>query len=299
MGPAYSGQHVIAMRQFDFISYLRKCSEVRATIARLVPATAIQLLKDPAVQDMDLTSISTVFVAGASLPVEVSDGLAKKLDGIVVLNGYGMSEGAISTLKEARSAEKSGSIGKAMPGNQIRIVDESFNDVTPGTQGQCLVRGPTIFMEYLDNAAATKETFRDGWLCTGDTISADSDGFFWFHGRSKELIKYKGNQVPPAELEDVLLSFPDVNEAGVCGVWDDQRDTEIPVGYVNFTRPVPANERQALLERIRKYHDERVSPHKKLRGGLYFLEALPKNATGKLMRKDLPAAKQQAKPAKL
>ena len=287
------------MKKFDFVPYLRKCAEVRATVARLVPATAIQLLKDPAVKQMDLTSISTVFVAGASLPVEVSDGLAKRLDGVVVLNGYGMSEGAISTLKEARSGEKSGSIGKPMAANQIRIVDESYKDVAPGTQGQCLVRGPTIFMGYIGNEEATKETFRDGWLCTGDTISADEDGFLWFHGRSKELIKYKGNQVPPAELEDVLLSHEAVNEAGVCGIWDERRETEIPVGYVNFTRAVAEHERQGLLQTILKYHDERVSPHKKLRGGLFWLQELPKNATGKLMRRELPAAKKQQKPAKL
>lgn len=299
MAPAYTGQHLIAMKKFDFIPYLQKCAEVRATIARLVPATAIQLLKDLAARAMDLTSITTVFVAGASLPVEVADGLVKQLDGVVVLQGYGMSEGTISILKECRSSEKSGSIGKPQSGHQVRIVNEQWEDVPIGTQGQCLVKGPTIFMGYYGNEEATKETFHDGWLATGDTISMDSDGFMWFCGRSKELIKYKGNQVPPAELEDVLLSHEAVNEAGVCGIFDEQRETEIPVGYVNFTRQVSDSGKQALLNDIRKYHDERVSGHKKLRGGLFYLDVLPKNATGKLMRRELPAAKKQQKPAKL
>jgi acyl-coenzyme A synthetase/AMP-(fatty) acid ligase len=299
MGPAYTGQHLIAMKKFDFVPYLKKCSEMRATIARMVPATAIQLLKDPAVKGIDLTSINTVFVAGASLPVEVADGLAKRLQGVVVVNGYGMSEGAISTLKECRSEEKSGSIGKPQPGHQIRIVDDALNDVTPGKQGQCLVRGPTVFIGYFNNDAATKESFQNGWLCTGDVISMDSDGYLWFCGRSKELIKYKGNQVPPAELEDVLLSHEAVNEAGVCGLFDERLETEVPVGYVNFTRPVPVGERDSLLADIRKFVDERVSPHKKLRGGLFFLDALPKNATGKLMRRELPAANRQQKTSKL
>ncbi|KIW02237.1 uncharacterized protein PV09_06390 [Verruconis gallopava] len=299
MGPAYTGQHVIAMKKFEFTSYLKKCAEVRATIARLVPATAIQLLKDPAARKMDLTSIHSVFVAGASLPDEVAQGLAKQLNGVVVLNGYGMSEGTISSLKECRSAEKPGSVGKPQAGHQVRIVDDDYNDVMPGEQGECLVKGPTIFMGYINNEEATREAFRDGWLCTGDMLKVDSDGFFWLTGRKKELIKYKGNQVPPAELESVLLSHEDVNEAGVCGIWDERLETEVPVGYVNFTRDVPEKDRGQLLQDIKNYVEERVSPHKKLRGGLFHLESLPKNATGKLMRRDLPAARKQQKPSKL
>jgi acyl-coenzyme A synthetase/AMP-(fatty) acid ligase len=299
MGPAFTGQHLIAMKKFEFLPYLRKCAEVRATIIRCVPAIAIQLLKDPASKQMDLTSVNTVFVAGASLPVEVSDGLAKMLKGCVVLNGYGMSEGTISTLSGARSGLKSGSIGKPSPGHQVRIVDEEYRDVEAGVQGQCLVRGATTFKEYYNNPEATKESFHDGWLCTGDTVSIDADGFMWFHGRSKELIKYKGNQVPPAELEDVLLSHEAVSEAGVCGMFDARLETEVPVGYVNFTKPIPEKERQGLLDEIKKWANERMASHKKLRGGLFFLDPLPKNATGKLMRRDLPAAKQQQKPAKL
>jgi acyl-coenzyme A synthetase/AMP-(fatty) acid ligase len=297
--PAFTGQHVIAMKKFEFIPYLRKCAEVRATVARLVPATVIQLIKDPAVRDMDLTSINTVFCAGASLPDEVADALTKQLKGVAVLNGYGMSEGTISTLKDNWATQKPGSIGKPQPGVQMRVVDDNYNDVAPGQEGECLVKGPTVFMGYINNDEATKENFRDGWLCTGDVVKVDKDGFFWLTGRKKELIKYKGNQVPPAELEAVLLSHEAVNDAGVCGIWSDNLDTEVPVGYINFTRHVEPNARPKLLQEIRNYVDERVSPHKKLRGGLFYLETIPKGPTGKLLRRELPAVKKQEKPAKL
>lgn len=138
-----------------------------------------------------------------------------------------MSEVGVSALKPHRSVEKSGSVGKLFPSNQLRLVDDQYNDVPRNTPGQALVKGPTVFMGYRDNQKATDESFKDGWLCTGDVLSIDDDGYLWFKDRKKEMIKYKGNQVAPAELEDLLNSHPAVAEAGVCAGWDASQQTEV------------------------------------------------------------------------
>ncbi|KAJ5360228.1 acyl-CoA synthetases/AMP-acid ligases II [Penicillium concentricum] len=117
----------------------------------------------------------------------------------------------------------------------------------------------------------------------------DSDGFLWFQDRQKEIIKYKGNMVAPAELENLLSAHPDVLEAAVCGYFDESQQTDIPVGYVKLRDSVAIIDRARLLGEIKKIVDDSVSSPKKLRGGLFYLAELPKNATGKTMRGLLPA----------
>lgn len=218
---------------------------------------------------------------------------------IPIPDGFGMSEGCITSLPMSWSTKKPGSIGKPQAGVSIRIVNDNYEDVEPGQEGECLFKGSTVLMRYINNEAATKEAFRDGWLCTGDVLKVDEDGFMWLTGRKKELIKYKGNQIAPAELEEVLLGHPMVNEAGVCATWDERRETEVPVGYVNFTQSVELGKRGSVLTEIKEFLEGRVAPHKSLRGGLFYLDELPKGPTGKLQRRDLPAAKKERRQAKL
>ena len=179
------------MKTFDFISYLRKAAEIKATILRLVPATAIRMIKDPEVKKLDLSSVQIVFCAGASLETAVAQVLQKMLNGTSILNGYGMSEGTISTLRESQAERKAGSIGKPAAGNSIRVVDDQYNDVPMGTDGECLWKGPTMFMGYKNNEEETRKSFHDGWLCTGDVVRVDEDSYFFITGRKKELIKFK------------------------------------------------------------------------------------------------------------
>jgi 4-coumarate--CoA ligase len=126
-------------------------------------------------------------------------------------------------------------------------------------------------------------------LKTGDTIRCDHDGFLWLEGRKKELIKYKGNQVAPAELEAVLLEHPSVVDAGVCGTMNDQGD-EVPTAFVTLIEGVAEAEKEQLLQEIIVFLEERVAPYKKLRGGLFSLSTLPKGNTGKLLRGQLVSA---------
>ncbi|KAF2104582.1 acyl-CoA synthetases/AMP-acid ligases II [Rhizodiscina lignyota] len=297
--PAFFGSHVVAMPQFDFVQYFQRCAEIRATCIRLVPSTAIRLAKDAKVSKLDLTSVQTMYCSGASLPIEVAEKLQVRLKGCSILNGYGMSEGTITMLRSHHSTRKTGSVGKPAAGVEMRVVDDNYNDVEPGQRGEVLVKGPTMFMRYKNNPTETATSFKDGWLCTGDVAIVDEEGFFWLTGRKKELIKYKGYQVPPAELEEVLLSHPLVTDAGVCGVYNEEQATEIPVGYVTFRSAVTRMSREGILEEVRDYVDSRVAPYKKLRGGLFYLDEIPKGPTGKLLRLQLPAKVEERRKSKV
>lgn len=294
---AWVGHYAVAMKKFDFLPYLQRCADIRASVLRLIPATATRMTKDPAVRALDLTSVRTAMVAGAALSSETVRTLQRDLldPQAVVLNGYGMTEVTITMLRETQS-HQAGSLGRIAAGTEMRIVDDDYRDVPLGTDGQCLVRGPTLFMGYKDNVEETEGSFYtdplsgNRWFCTGDVVQMDDDGFLWMTGRKKELIKFRGNQVPPAELESILLEHPLVTDAGVCGVFDKALDTEVPVGAVMLAPSVAVADRPTILKEARAFMDDKVSPYKKLRGGLFHLDALPKGTTGKLQRRDIPAA---------
>ncbi|KAK2775857.1 phenylacetyl- ligase [Colletotrichum kahawae] len=288
--PAWVGNHVQPMRKFEYLPYLRRCSELKATVLRLVPAAAVRMVKDTAIMDLDLSSVHTVMCSGAPLSDTTVKGLKQLLGPETnVLNGYGMSEATITLLRHTRNGKKGASVGKPAAGVTVRVVDDNFDDVPMGIEGECLVKGPTVFLEYKNSPTETASTFRDGWLCTGDVVKVDEDGFFWLTGRKKELIKYKGNQIAPAELEAILLSYPSVTDAGVCGMAWGGDGEEVPIGFVCLPPSTEKVDHSKTLDEIRIYMEERVAPYKRLRGGLHFLESLPKNNSAKLIRSELAA----------
>ena len=171
-----------------------------------------------------------------------------------------------------------GSIGALIPNTEARLVDpETGEDVPAGEAGEIWIRGPQVMKGYLNNPAATTETLvGDGWLRTGDIGRVDSDGFFYIVDRLKELIKYKGYQVPPAELEAVLVSHPKVKDAGVIGVPMDDGG-EAPKACVVVDDGVEPDELIA-------YVSERVAPYKRIRE-VEFVDKIPKSASGKILRR--------------
>lgn len=290
--PAWVGSYLQIMKRFDYLDYLRRCADIRATVLRLVPAAAVRMIKDPEVKRLDLTSVQAVMCSGAGLSDTTVEALKAILaSGAGVLNGYGMTEATVTLLRETRS-DKGASVGRPAAGVSIRVVDDEMQDVQLGTDGECLVRGPTVFLEYKDNPLATAEgKGLDGWLRTGDIVRADTDGFFYLTGRKKELIKFRGNQIAPAELEAVLLLDPRVTDAGVCGVYDKELDTEIPIGFVTLKTGPDSSLNTALrtdiLKSLKEFVNRRVAPYKKFRKDLIYMESLPKNASGKLLRRKL------------
>ncbi|KAG0050115.1 putative fatty-acid--CoA ligase FadD10 [Linnemannia elongata] len=182
-----------------------------------------------------------------------------------------------------------GSAGRVIPNQEVRVVDpETRQDVTPGDSGEVWVRGPNVMKGYRNNAKATRETIdSEGWLHTGDIAIVDSNENFFIVDRLKELIKYKGFQVAPAELEAVLLTHPQILDAAVIGIDKKEQATEVPLAFV-------VRRSSALTEnQIIEFVTSRVANHKKLRGGVQFVDAIPKSASGKILRKNLRSLLQQ------
>ncbi|KAJ9643303.1 hypothetical protein H2204_002199 [Knufia peltigerae] len=289
LGAAFFGNYVLIMKQYEFRKWIRSCAEKRATLMKIVPSIAMSIAKDPEVPKLDLTSLQYIVCTGAPLHYEIVNILVELMNGVHIVQGYGMSEGTVSRLHPVQATLKAGSVGTLFPSVSLRLVDDNMKDVSVGTPGEALIKAPTVFMHYRKNEEATKNAFHDGWLRTGDSLIIDRDGHLWFQDRKKDMIKYKGLQIAPSELEDILTSYSDVVEAAVTATWDATQETEIPVGYVVLSPSIEEEQQHKVLENIVKDFNTKVSSYKKLRGGLYSVKSLPKNATGKIMRSLLPA----------
>ncbi|KAH6690104.1 luciferin 4-monooxygenase [Verticillium dahliae] len=280
--------HIFMALRFEYRPYLQRAAELKANILRLVPATAVRMTKDPEIKNLDPSAVHTVMCSGSHLSSDTVVALHQILSPeATMLNGYGMSEATVTLLRNTRGGQKGASVGKPAAGMEVRIVDENYNDVQAGVDGECLIRGPSVFMEYKNNVAETAAAFRGGWMCTGDIVHVDQDGYFWLTGRKKELIKYKGHQIAPAELEAILLPHPSVTDAGVCGVRDEATQEELPVGFVSLSTAMSNRDRSQTMERLSVFMDARVSSYKRLRGGLFLVESLPKNSLPELLRREL------------
>jgi acyl-CoA synthetase (AMP-forming)/AMP-acid ligase II len=163
---------------------------------------------------------------------------------------------------------------------ELRVVDDDFNDVQPGTPGEIIVRGPFVTNGYFDNEEATRATFHDGWFCTGD-IGVERSGKFYIVDRKKELLKYKGLQIAPAELENHLITHPEIMEAAVVGI-PIEGGSEVPRAYV-----VPRKVGGLTEEEVKAFVKNHFADYKQLRGGVRFVDELPKNAIGKILRREL------------
>ena len=215
----------------------------------------------------------------APLGEEVAKAVATRV-GTPTIQGYGMTELSPVSHVAPLDTQKGGTIGPPIPGTECRIVDPETGE--DADRGELWVRGPQVMKGYLNNEEATRETIdEDGWLHTGDVAEMDDDGHYAIVDRLKELIKYKGFQVPPAELEALLLEHPGIADCAVVGIPDEEAG-ELPKGFV-----VVAEGSDVTDEEIMAFVAERVSPQKKLRL-LERIEEIPKSASGKILRRELP-----------
>ena len=241
----------------------------------------VALAKHPAVDHIDLSHLRTLFSGAAPMDAALQESCAARL-GCEIMQGYGMTEA--SPVTHATSAQpgknRPGTVGQLAPNTECRIVDVVTGaDAGPGGEGELLIRGPQVMTGYLRNAQATAETLdAQGWLHTGDIGRVDADGYFTIVDRLKELIKYKGYQVPPAELEALLLTHPAVSDAAVIGV-PDEAAGESPKAFVVLKGDVTA-------EALMAYIAERVAPYKRIRS-VEFIDAIPKSPSGKILRRVL------------
>ena len=278
------GQTVVTMPRFDLEQFLQLMQDHRVTKAFLVPPVLVALAKHPMVDGYDLSALVRIVSGAAPLGDDLGAAVHARL-GCEVKQGYGMTEASPVTHFVPADAEgwtKYGSVGPVVPGVEAMLVDvDSGEEVADGERGELWVRGPNVMAGYLNNAEATARTLdADGWLHTGDVAVVDADGDFTIVDRVKELIKYKGYQVPPAELEALLLSHDAIADAAVIPVPDEEAG-EIPKAYV-----VLKPDHELSADDVMAFTAERVAPYKKVRQ-VAFTDEIPKSASGKILRRVL------------
>ncbi|KIW77411.1 hypothetical protein Z517_09857 [Fonsecaea pedrosoi CBS 271.37] len=292
------GSFTCGIPAFDLELYCRKMEQYKATWTHIVPPVAIQLASSNIAAKYDLSHLKIILISAAPTKKDLQMKLKARFGSDTkIVQGYGMSECSPSVLVQSPldDDENVGTAGKPIAGTELRLVDPvTFKDVAPGEEGELWVRGPQTMMGYYNNEAATRETFVGDWLRTGDILRVDENGNFWVTDRLKELIKYKGFQVPPSELEDLLLKHPMVKDAAVTSIYSDEQATELPIAYVTLPPNTPAAQKPAMLAEIRAWADGQVAGYKKLRGGVFELENLPKTPSGKILRRELPCKKAQS-----
>lgn len=199
----------------------------------LVPPLMVFLAKSPTVSEFDLSSVKVIWSGAAPLSKEVEDAVKNRIGVPIVRQGYGMTEGSLSFTGQTDNNHKSGSVGVLRTGVWGRVVDvDTGKNLKAFEKGELLFKGSCNMKGYIDNTEATKNTIdEDGWLHTGDIGYYDDDGELYIVERLKELIKYKGFQVPPAEIEALLLQHPSIRDAGVIGILDDNAG-ELPLAFV-------------------------------------------------------------------
>jgi acyl-CoA synthetase (AMP-forming)/AMP-acid ligase II len=274
------GGTIVTMQRFDSDELIRIVEQYGVTWLHVAPPVILQFATTTDVDGHDFSSIKLVISGAAPLDSDLA-GRAEERIGVPIRQGYGMTELSPVSHKSrlARVAETPpGSVGALIPNTEARLVDpETGEDAPDGEEGEIWIRGPQVMKGYLNNPGATAETLvADGWLRTGDIARVDDDGFFYIVDRLKELIKYKGYQVPPAELEAVLVSHPKVRDAGVIGVQNADGE-EIPKACVVCDEELDAEE-------LLTYVAERVAPYKRVRE-IEFVDEVPKSASGKILRR--------------
>ncbi|MCX4730363.1 4-coumarate--CoA ligase family protein [Streptomyces sp. NBC_01363] len=279
--PLRLGATVVVLPRFDLDQFLAAIEKHRITGLYVAPPIVLALAKHPAVDRYDLSSLEYVVSAAAPLDASLAAACSKRLGLPPVRQAYGMTELSPGTHVVPLAAENPppGAVGKLLPSTEMRIVP--LSDSSSG-QGEILIRGPQVMKGYLGRPEATAEMIdADGWMHTGDIGHVDADGWLFVVDRVKELIKYKGYQVAPAELEALLLTHPSIADAAVIGVTDDERN-EVPKAYVVRQPSAP----DLTADDVMTYVAEHVAPYKKVRQA-EFIDAIPRATSGKILRREL------------
>jgi acyl-CoA synthetase (AMP-forming)/AMP-acid ligase II len=275
------GATIVTMPRFDFEQFLDLIERHGVTRTYVVPPIALALAKHPAVSGHDLSSVEIIMCGAAPLGEDLMAQVSARI-GCPVIQGYGLTETSpVTHVIRPHGENRAGTIGPPLPGTECRVVDpETGADVATGERGEVWIRGPQVMRGYLNSPEATAATIDDdGWLHTGDIATADRDGMLRIVDRLKELIKYKGFQVAPAEIEALMITHPEVGDVAVIGVPDEQCG-ELPKAYV-----VAAGDDLDADELI-AWVGERVAPQKRVRL-VEVTDAIPKSPSGKILRRQL------------
>jgi 4-coumarate--CoA ligase len=274
-----AGITIITMPRFDLEEFLRLHQEYGITRSFVAPPIVVALAKHPMVDNYDLSALRQVFSGAAPLSAELALECGARV-GCDVVQGYGMTELSPVSHLTPPGNYKPGSCGVTAPNTLTMVVDPvSQQELGVDEDGEICIKGPQVMVGYLGNKAATDAIFdREGWLHTGDIGHIDADGHMFIVDRLKELIKYNGFQVPPAELEALLLTHPAIADAAVVGIPDESAG-EIPVAHV-VLRPGA----EATPEEIMEFVAGQVAHYKQIRQ-VVITDTIPKSASGKILRR--------------
>jgi long-chain acyl-CoA synthetase len=284
--PLSRGAKIVVMKAVrPFKRVIRAIRKNRVTIFVGIPSiyNILQGIKIPKIFHSPLIRLFNpvkICISGAAaLPVETFRGFEKKFR-IPLLEGYGLTEASpVVTLNPLRGKRKAGSIGLALAKNiELKIIDERGTTLSPGQIGELLVKGPNVMAGYYKNKEASKETLKDGWLYTGDMAKFDQDNYVYIVGRKKEMVNVRGLNVYPREIEEVLYQNSKIKEAAVIGIPDEHKG-EVPKAFVVLKEGEYATEHEII-----QYLRERLAAYK-IPKYVVFRESLPKNTTGKILKR--------------
>ncbi|KAJ9657044.1 hypothetical protein H2198_004536 [Neophaeococcomyces mojaviensis] len=301
--PLHRGIELVVMPAFDLKLFLKTIQNQKITFVYVAPPVIVRLARDKMVEEYDLSSVKMITSGAAPLTQELVDAVHKRLN-IRVNQAYGLSETSPMTHTQPWDEwyKSVGSVGKMFPNMTAKYMSPEEKELGPGEAGELWLAGPNVFKGYWRNEKATQDAIieSDGlrYFKTGDVGFQDKDHNFFITDRVKELIKYKGFQVAPAELEGKLMDHPLVNDVAVIGIDDKEMHTEVPRAYVVHAKRggqagdketgVPATaEDEKDAEEIIKWIASKVANHKRLRGGVRFIDEIPKSAAGKILRRML------------
>ncbi|XP_066138247.1 luciferin 4-monooxygenase-like [Euwallacea fornicatus] len=277
-----SGYTIIFMKRFDEDVFLRSIQDYGLDTLMISPPMALFLAKSDKVLRYDLSTVKHVLCGAAPLSKDLEEEVKRRLNCEDMRQGYGLTETTLAVTMIRQGDQRPGSCGTLVNYMSGKVRDPATGrSLGPRQIGEFCWKGPLVMMGYYGNKQATKETFTsDGWLKSGDMGYYDEDGYFYVVDRMKELIKYNAFQVAPAELEAILINHPKISDAGVVGL-PDRNAGELPLAFV-----VKKNDELTEKE-VQEYIQGLVSPHKRLRGGVIFVESIPKNLSGKILRRQL------------
>ncbi|KAL8857691.1 MAG: hypothetical protein Q9178_005726 [Gyalolechia marmorata] len=289
----YSGLNIVVMAKFDIERFCAIVQDFKITYGYIVPPVVLLLSKHRVVEKYDLSSVRMLNSGAAPLTRELVDAVYKRIK-VPVKQGYGLSETSPTTHNQAWEDWNThvGSVGRLLPNQIAKYMSPDEKELPIGEVGELWIKGPNVFKGYLNNSEGTKNALtEDGFFRTGDVGYQDKDDNFFITDRIKELIKYKGFQVPPAELEGLLASHPNIDDVAVLGIYDKNQATEVPRAYVVPAPGVRGDKQTA--DDIIAWLAAKVANHKRLRGGVRFVDEIPKSPSGKILRRVLKVRAQE------
>ncbi len=283
--PLYVGASIVIIKSLQpFSNIFKQTLMKRVTIFFGIPDVYNALAKAKLPWYFMWFNRIRAFISGAAaLQPKTLDAMAQKFRRATLLEGYGLSEASPAVCMNTFEKQKEGSVGTALPGYEMKIVDANMEELPRGEIGDIIVRGENVMQGYLNRPEATAESIVNGWLLTGDMGYMDEDGFLFIVDRKKDLIISKGINIYPREIEEVIDRFEGVKASAVIGV-SDEKSGEVPVAYIELEEEIEVLDEAGLKKHLRAHLANYKIPKQ-----IHTIEELPKNATGKVLKRELKA----------